>query len=49
MNLYKPNAFDALPEPILRPGYDRAELTAGILHIGVGNFTEAIKPGIYIV
>lgn len=38
MNLYKPNAFDALPEPILRPGYDRAELTAGILHIGVGNF-----------
>ena len=38
MNLHKPNAFDALPAPILRPGYDRAKLTAGILHIGVGNF-----------
>lgn len=38
MNLFKPNAFDALPDPILRPGYNRAELTAGILHIGVGNF-----------
>lgn len=38
MNLFKPNAFEALPEPILRPGYDREQLTAGILHIGVGNF-----------
>ena len=38
MNSYKPNAFDALPEPILRPNYDRSTLTAGIVHIGVGNF-----------
>lgn len=38
MNLLKPYAFDSLPEPILRPGYDRSNLTAGILHIGVGNF-----------
>ena len=38
MNQFKPNAFDALPEPILRPDYDRSNLTAGIVHIGVGNF-----------
>ena len=27
-----------LPEHILRPTYDRAALTPGILHIGLGNF-----------
>ncbi|RMH49188.1 MAG: mannitol dehydrogenase family protein [Alphaproteobacteria bacterium] len=31
----------ALPEGIARPGYDRARLTAGIVHIGLGNFHRA--------
>lgn len=27
-----------LPQAVSRPGYDRAALTAGILHVGIGNF-----------
>ena len=30
-----------LPEPVARPGYDRSSLTAGILHVGLGNFHRA--------
>ena len=30
-----------LPETIARPGYDRAVLTPGIVHIGLGNFHRA--------
>ena len=30
-----------LPETIARPGYDRAALTPGIVHIGLGNFHRA--------
>ena len=30
--------LDKLPEAIKRPTYDRSALTAGIVHIGVGNF-----------
>ncbi|MGI1664198.1 mannitol dehydrogenase family protein [Palleronia sp. KMU-117] len=30
-----------LPEAILRPRYDRARLTPGIVHIGLGNFHRA--------
>ena len=30
-----------LPETIARPGYDRATLTPGIVHIGLGNFHRA--------
>jgi hypothetical protein len=30
-----------LPESVLRPTYDRARLTPGILHIGLGNFHRA--------
>ncbi len=30
-----------LPTGIARPRYDRAELRAGILHIGIGNFHRA--------
>lgn len=30
-----------LPDDILRPSYDRAALTPGIVHIGVGNFHRA--------
>ena len=30
-----------LPEAIARPGYDRAALTPGIVHIGLGNFHRA--------
>lgn len=33
--------LDRLPAGVLRPGYDRSALTAGILHIGVGNFHRA--------
>lgn len=33
--------LDRLPEGVLRPDYDRSSLTAGILHIGVGNFHRA--------
>ena len=30
-----------LPETIARPGYDRATLTPGIVHVGLGNFHRA--------
>ncbi|SMY09195.1 mannitol dehydrogenase family protein [Flavimaricola marinus] len=30
-----------LPEGVRKPGYDRADLTAGIVHIGLGNFHRA--------
>lgn len=30
-----------LPETVARPGYDRAALTPGIVHIGLGNFHRA--------
>ncbi|MCI2400320.1 mannitol dehydrogenase family protein [Aliiroseovarius subalbicans] len=30
-----------LPKAVLRPNYDRARLTPGIVHIGVGNFHRA--------
>jgi len=30
--------LDRLPEGVLVPGYDRSRLTAGIVHIGLGNF-----------
>ncbi len=34
-------ALAALPAGVAGPGYDRAGLTAGILHVGVGNFHRA--------
>lgn len=34
-------ALSSLPTSVLRPQYDRSQLTAGILHIGVGNFHRA--------
>ncbi|MDF0597336.1 mannitol dehydrogenase family protein [Psychromarinibacter halotolerans] len=33
--------LDALPANVGRPGYARADLSAGILHFGVGNFHRA--------
>lgn len=33
--------LSALPEAVLRPGYDRSALTPGIVHIGLGNFHRA--------
>ena len=30
-----------LPSAVLRPTYDRSAVTAGIVHIGVGNFHRA--------
>ena len=35
------DTLDRLPAGIARPGYDRAGLTPGILHIGLGNFHRA--------
>ncbi len=35
------SALGRLPEGVSGPGYDRARLTAGILHVGVGNFHRA--------
>ncbi|HZH09216.1 MAG TPA: mannitol dehydrogenase family protein, partial [Microvirga sp.] len=32
------DALATLPSAIVRPSYGRAELRAGILHVGVGNF-----------
>ncbi|MEX0277486.1 MAG: mannitol dehydrogenase family protein [Ruegeria sp.] len=34
-------SFTALPAAIRRPNYDRDRLTAGIVHIGLGNFHRA--------
>lgn len=34
-------ALAALPAGVAGPGYDRSRLTAGILHVGVGNFHRA--------
>lgn len=33
--------LQAVPDGILRPVYDRSKLTAGIVHIGLGNFHRA--------
>lgn len=33
--------LDRLPEAVRRPTYDRARLSAGIVHIGLGNFHRA--------
>ena len=33
--------LDLLPDDVARPGYDRAALTPGIVHIGCGNFHRA--------
>ena len=33
--------LDQLPKAVLRPTYDRAALTPGIVHIGLGNFHRA--------
>ncbi|MEM9231752.1 MAG: mannitol dehydrogenase family protein [Pseudomonadota bacterium] len=33
--------LDRLPDGVERPGYDRADLSPGILHIGIGNFHRA--------
>ena len=35
------DTLSALPANIVRPEYDRASLTPGILHIGLGNFHRA--------
>ena len=36
-----------LPDGIARPSYDRSALTAGIVHIGLGNFHRA-HMGVYL-
>ncbi|MDP5359901.1 MAG: mannitol dehydrogenase family protein, partial [Paracoccaceae bacterium] len=35
------DSLSKLPAEIARPTYDRSALTAGILHIGLGNFHRA--------
>ncbi|MDR0441139.1 MAG: mannitol dehydrogenase family protein [Candidatus Accumulibacter sp.] len=39
--------LSALPSHVKRPGYDRSQITAGIIHIGVGGFHRAHQ-AIYI-
>ena len=34
-------ALKDLPKGVIRPGYDRASITPGIVHIGLGNFHRA--------
>ena len=34
-------ALPALPDHVLVPSYDRAQLSPGIVHIGLGNFHRA--------
>lgn len=36
-----PEVLDSLPAGVRTPGYDRSAVTAGIAHIGVGNFHRA--------
>ncbi|RMH45414.1 MAG: mannitol dehydrogenase family protein [Alphaproteobacteria bacterium] len=36
-----PAILDRLPPTVRRPGYERTRLSAGVLHIGVGNFHRA--------
>ena len=35
------DALDALPDAVARPGYARADVSAGIVHFGPGNFHRA--------
>ena len=35
------NTLKCLPAEVRRPSYDRANLSAGIVHIGLGNFHRA--------
>ena len=35
------STLSALPDGVRVPGYDRSKLTAGILHVGLGNFHRA--------
>lgn len=35
------STLDQLPPDVKRPGYDRSQLTPGIVHIGLGNFHRA--------
>ena len=35
------DALSRLPSGVQRPGYDRAKVTAGIVHLGLGAFTRA--------
>ena len=41
MERLHPSRLDALPDRVERPGYDRAALRAGIVHLGVGAFQRA--------
>ena len=35
------NVLNALPKQVEKPSYDRADLSAGIVHVGLGNFHRA--------
>ncbi len=41
MNILSDATLGELPDTIKRPGYDRATLSPGIVHIGLGNFHRA--------
>ena len=41
MERLHPSRLDALPDAVVRPRYDRAALSTGIVHLGVGAFQRA--------
>ncbi|RYI85965.1 MAG: mannitol dehydrogenase family protein, partial [Acetobacteraceae bacterium] len=41
MERLSPGTLDRLPAGVLRPGYDRAALGRGLVHLGVGAFHRA--------
>ena len=41
MNRLSTQSLADLPTDVLRPGYDRAQVTAGVVHLGIGAFHRA--------
>jgi len=41
VNRLRPESLAALPADVARPGYDRTQLLAGIVHLGIGAFVRA--------
>ena len=41
MPVLSQRTLDSLPDTVSRPGYDRSQVTEGIVHFGVGGFHRA--------
>ena len=41
MPVLSQRTLDSLPDTVARPGYDRSQVTEGIVHFGVGGFHRA--------